>query len=337
MKRIFSLFVITSWLIPAVTVNAQDVISRRDSRSGAINQFEGQVIDWDARRLVYDSNGREREIPSRQVVDVAYSRTAEQVDGDTYFESGKFTPALLAYENAIREEPRQWVQRNIRAQRLQCAAAMGQIETALNEFFKILQSAEQTRHFHLIPLAWQKREISPRLAQQLQTWLEGTDEIRTLIAASWLFISDSERAIEKLNQLKQSTRPEIAHLATAQLWRTDIITVDTAGLRRWYSAIDLMPSRLRAGPVFLLGRAESRQAEMSGGDVDPALVTLMRIPVLYPEQYQLAGSALLECHRILQQASRIEEAEIMKQQLQRNFRFSIAAGLLQQKIEVIDN
>ena len=176
MKRIFlSLLVSAAFLIQAVNarphcINAQDMISLRDRNTGGIIQLKGHVIDWDAQRVVYDSNGREREIPSRQVVDISYPRSDAQVDGDTYFESGKLAQALQAYENAIETEQRDWIKRDIRARRLQCAAGLGQIEIAFDEFFKILRSAEQTRHFHLIPLAWQKREISPDTQTLLRNW-----------------------------------------------------------------------------------------------------------------------------------------------------------------------
>ncbi len=311
------------------------MISRRDENTGAIRQFKAEVVDWDEHRLVYVAGGRQREIPSKQVVAVVHSRSAAHAEADEFYEAGKLPQALQSYENAIAPDVRPWIVRSLRARRVQCASGMGQYPLAVSEFLKLIRSSSQTRHFHLIPLVWENRAAN-RLDLD-QSWLDGSDEIRSLIAASWLLIAQPDVAEPRLKQLGRSADARIAHLATAQLWRLEMLTATIDDLRRWQIAVDRMPEPLKAGPRLVAALVQRRLAMQSKtADVamqNRAVISLMRIPILHSEQYQIAGAALAAAANMLDELGRDRESAIMQRELERDFSFSFAAAAARQEFE----
>ena len=328
---------ILALLLAPCDLAAQDRITIRDQRTGKITQFEAVVVAWDATRLVYAGNQRESSLPASRVVDVAYSRTETQSLADQQFESGQFLQAWQSYENAIAEGPRDWVKVELLARQLRCALALGRSNEALSSFFAIQRATPQSRFFHLIPLTWGQNRPGGSMIQLYTDWLSSADESQKLIAASWLLMIDEPSATKQLKDLSRSVDPRIAHLATAQLWRTESLSARVTDLNRWSSAIDRMPENLQAGARFQLALALKY---MNRGDdkklQDEAIVAMMQIPVLFPDQYQLAGDALLQANQMLVSNGRNSEASIVLTELKRNFAFSNAAVSLGARIENLD-
>jgi hypothetical protein len=318
-------------------LDAQDQITVRDPRTGKTSRFEARVMAWDASRLVYSGNGRESSLPASRVVDVVYARTAAQSEADEQFQAGRFLQAWQAYENAIADEPREWVKVEIMARQLRCAAALGRQRDALRSFFAIQQATPRSRYFHLIPLAWDRSRPDAALAGLYRTWLDSQDELQRLLAGSWMLLVDESAATAALRPLSQSADARVAHLATAQLWRPRTVAADENEIQRWETAVSRMPEPLQAGPRFLVALARKPPGQESDpARFDRTVVALLQIPILFPEQYQLCGTALREATGMLAAAGREEEAAIVRSELRRDYAFSAAAISEGGRVETIN-
>lgn len=317
--------------------SAQDRIRLRDDRTGRVTEFQALVLTWDASRLVYSANNRESTVAGSRVVSVDYPRSQTQTQAEQQFDAGQFAQAWQSYETAMAEEPREWVKVEMLARKLQCASAMNRQADALRTFFQIQRATPQSRFFYLIPIPWDTARPDGTLMPQYSAWVSGQDEIQALIACSWLLTADPELVTGKLKALAQSEDSRVAHLAGAQLWRMQSISARDTDLQRWKVAVDRMPALFQAGPRFQIAMAQKYMTQ-SGNEAmrDVALVGLLQIPVLYPEQYQLAGSALNEAYQILSSAGRSREANLVLSELKRDFASSTAALSLGTRIEKLD-
>ncbi len=330
---VVGLSVVAAGLLVVPPLSGQDRITVINPDTGVLSQFTGQVIAWDRERVTYVSGGREREIPARRVIGIDYPKSAGHQEADRFYQAGRFDQAALALENAMASESRPWVAEEMRARSLQCGMAAGDLNRALVEFLAIYRDNPQTRFFHLVPLAWEARERAPRgLAGELEKLLNDDDPVRSLLAASWLLMTnDPAPAIARLKQLAIAADARVAQLADAQLWRPRLIDADEAELRRWHLAIERMPEALQAGPRFLAAMVQQRLQ----GDTE-AVIAFMQIPVLFPEHYQLAGSALGQAHQLLEKLGRTAEAELVARELFQSYGFSAAAGGMQNPVDPLN-
>ncbi len=309
--------------------SGQDLITIVDDKSGVVSQFQGQVLSWDSEKLKYVNSGQDREIPARRVSRIDYAKTPEQQQADQYFASAQFDQASLVCEQAIARESRPWVIEDIRALKLQCAAATGNVEQAVVEFLEILKLSPKTRFLHLMPLAWHSSQrAGGSLALELRNWLDRDDPVRGLIGASWLLMSDAEQATKRLRELQIAGDSQMAQLAAAQLWRDELITADENELRRWQASIDRMPESIQAGPRYLVAVVQKRLAPGEN-----SAVALLQIPILFPEQYQVAGEALGEAYSLLKALGRNDDAAIVSRELHQKFGFSASALRSQNSME----
>ena len=321
----------------SATTSAQDQIVLRDERTGKVTEFRAFVLSWDTKQLVYTTSERQNTVNGSRVVRVSYKKSDSQTTGDEQFASGQFTQAYQSYENAIESETRDWIKSEMLARQVQCASALNRQHDALRKFFLLYQSSPRTRHFDLIPIIWDRSAADPTLASRYETWLGGQEELQSLIAASWLMTRNESVAVDRLKQLSRSEDARIAHLANAQIWRTQIVTAGLPELQRWRAAVGRMPESFQAGPRFKIALVKKRLGD--SGDVawtEQALVGLLQIPILHPRQYQLAGRALQEAHSILVAANRNEEAAIVLAELKRDFGQSTAAIGLGSRIQTLD-
>ena len=319
------------------SATAQDTVTVKDPRTGKFSQFEAQVLEWDAERLLYMGNGKQRTMPAARVVDVSYPRTESQLEADQLFAEGKLLQAMQTYQNAIANEPRAWVKGELQARQLQCARALNRQREAITLFLKIQQASPNTRFFHLIPISWDRTRLDGSLAANLSQWLSGSDEVRKLIAASWLQNQDAANANSALRLLSQSDDSRIAHLATAQLWRPQIIAPSPTAIPRWEAAINRMPRRFQAGPRYLLAAAKQRANRAKNpAAFNEALVNMLQVPILFPADYQVAAAALLEAHNMLTAQDRQNEAEIVLAELTRDYPLSTAAMSLETRVQNLD-
>ena len=250
------------------------------------------------------------------------------------FETGEYGAALDAYNEAVGGEPRVWVKRMILDSMVWAQRRSGQPVDAASTFLLLVQSDPTTPYMGAIPLEWQSAPPDPRTRQQAAVWINDPRPVAQLIAASWLLSGGNrQQAIATLSQLAdRSDDARIARLARTQLWRTELLTADAATLARWERYIAAMPPALRAGPTYLLGKSLARL-----GESEQAALELLKVPILYPEQAELAPEALAAAGGELEKLGRPREAARLYREAVRDYPQSPLVDSLKEKIELLED
>jgi hypothetical protein len=192
------------------------------------------------------------------------------------------------------------VRRRILANIVWCQRSLGQADQA-GEYFLILLSRDPgTPDFDCIPLAWTDAQPTAAVAAKAEAWLaEAKNPAAELMGASLLISTDRRpAAIDRLKRLAQNADKRIAWLAQAQLWRIQATNATPAEVRAWSEAIRSHDPALAAGGSFVLGTALARF------EPESAALALMKLPILYPREYDLSAAALLLAGECLQKAGR---------------------------------
>ena len=295
-------------------LDAADVVYERARENARDHtRLVGEIIDYTGRQLRLRTAGdRERTIDAEKIVRVETTRTAEQTAADALFTRGDFAAAGARYEAALQKEPRRWVRREIIAQVVWCRRALGQLERAGQYFVLLYDQDPTTQMVDCIPLAWYGDPLAPSLERQARSWLaKDSLPVEKLLGASHLLATGDGRqaAIDALDTLATGRDGRIAALATAQLWRTALVTARAEDVQRWQAQLQQMDEPLRAGPYYLLGRARVRLKQYEAG-----ALALLHVPALYGKDRQLSAASLYEAGRALQALEREEEAaEIFRQ------------------------
>lgn len=300
---------------------ARDTIVVRDDKTGEINRFEGQVVFWDLEKLVYTSNDRERELPARRVVTVEYLKHPQHLAAGQLFSEGRLDQAYQACQQAMEVESRRWVSEELLAMQVRCATGSGRVEDAIRCFASLRGMGPRSRFGHVIPLAWSREpRPDPLLAETLRQWLVGPDAEQSLIAASWLYTTDEPACKQRLSELQTSAEQAIARFAMAQLWRGELVVATADDLDRWQRLVERMPEPFQPGPRLLAALVRKRLT----GD-DKAVIALMQIPVLFPDDPVPAAEALREAADLLGKLGRTDEASIVLRELQSRYSMTSAA------------
>ena len=298
---------------------------QQQTLTGRIRAYNGQFL---ALELL---GGNTLRIETARVKKVETSWTAKHVRGNQLLADHEFEQALLAYQEAVKEETRLWARQRILVQWVWCYQGLGQIEQAGDHFLSVVLAGDpNTLYFEALPLTWGKQTVSPALEGHAQTWLTGSQlPAARLLGASWL-LGTAQRgvAIQVLKQLTTDTDPRIALLAEAQLWRTQQVSVSLQGLKQWKGQISRLPTALRAGPYFLLAGGLSRHQHH-----EQAIVSWMRIPIDYPQHYQLAAESLLASAKKLNQLQREPQARNLYQEIVTRYASTVAAGQAQRWLD----
>lgn len=317
-------------------VGADDVVLLKPSGNArSSTRVVGTITEFTGRELLIETaGGREQMIPADRVEEVATTYTQQQVDADVHFAAGRFAKAEELYRQAIRQEPRQWVRRQILAQIVWCLRNQKNLTQAGATFLLIVQNDPTTQLFDAIPLAWRPVELGLAAERQATQWLrDDRDPVAQLIAASWLLSGPAElrgEAVRALEDLTRTRELRVAQLAEAQLWRTRIVTADAREVARWQAAIDRMPQSLRAGPYHLLGSALTREQKYQ-----EAALALMRVPILYPHERELAAESLLAAATALEKSEQIGEARNCLRELVREYPASTAAAAAKTQLQTV--
>ncbi len=294
----------------ASLARAEDVVYVTGSDGRGTTRWTGEVLDYSGRELrMRLATGREKVFPVARVTGVSTERSADQQSADEAFAKADYRRAIERDRAALDpgHESRDWVRRQILAQIVWCQQALGQWEQACESFLLLLARDPKTPLFDCIPLAWTAFEPTPAFEQKAKNWLgKGETPAATLLGASHLLATANRpAALEALARLSNDRDVRIALLAQAQIWRTQIPTAKDEQLAAWRRALDKFPDALGAGPDFVVGSAlASRQAER-------AVTLLLRVPILYPNQRQLAASALLAAGQMLEKLERPKEAQTL--------------------------
>lgn len=335
MKIVQSLALLMTICFSIDASRASDQVYVRQKKSDTSRQYTGQIDDWNGRYLVLTSTaGRQRKLTTASVVSVGYDRGDAQVAGQEAFSQHNWGRAIKAYEQALRSEKRDWVRRRILRDVAICHLATNRPVAAAESFERILASDPTTQYLDALPLAWSAQEPTGSLGARADEWMDGNSPpSMMLLGASWQ-LSGAERqpSIRVLEQLARSHDRRLAGLAMAQLWRTQVVTAKERDFQRWQTAINEMDAPLRPGPIFVLARARARNASTP----EAAVIDFMRVPILYPDNYQLAAKALLEAGQLLERGQQRDEAALVYREITQQYEKTDEAALATERLEQLE-
>ncbi|MBA2117981.1 tetratricopeptide repeat protein [Bremerella alba] len=286
---------------------ADDVVTLRPASSTAEpTKVRGNVIDYTGQVLTLQTASGQTSIPAEKVASVETDYASDVLQAKQFLKEGKSSEAARIFSAAVAGERRPWVKREILSLEAISLQNAGRYIEAGNAFLKIVADDPQTIHFAALPLAWFSLPPHFERDRAARQWLEMSSPYAQLMGASWLLsTSDRSQAIQVLGKLRLSKIPQIALLAEAQLWQTKIVTASEADVQQWQRQLDanILHGAAMAGPTLVVGKAW-RQLNH-----DPqAALTLMRPPILYPNQRPVAAESLLQAGRALQRAGQTDEA-----------------------------
>jgi len=291
----------------------QDVVWLGSEGGAGRTKISGRILDYNGRELQIElAGGGQQRYPSDRVLKVETQYGRDQTLAEAAFGRSEFDQAVALYRMALESEPRPWVRRQIAAGLVWSYQAVDQMQLAGETFLLLVRSDPQTPHFACIPLAWIASQPPGPLEQAARQWLGRQDlPAARLLGASHLLAPQARSAAtEHLGQLTSDPDPRIALLAQAQLWRTKAATAAEPEIDLWEAAIGRMPEGLRGGPYYVLGLARAGRQQW-----EQASTALLRLPILYPHQRQLAARALVDAGRCLEKMGKQGESRRLYQEV----------------------
>lgn len=286
------------------TLLAQDIVEVRSEKTGNILKRKGEIKSWEGASLTFDANGRTDSIPNETIVRIQTTWSADCLTGRQLLESRQFAAAIEPLAKAAAAETRPWAAAMIRAELVRSLSALGNDFDAVQQFVLILSQDPETRWMEFAPLAWDGGLVDTPMAAIAQKCLEAKQPNLQLLGASWLLGTPQRgAAVEALKKLKQDIRPEVAHLAAAQLWRAELPQASEKEVEGWVRQVERMPESLRAGPLLLVGLASQRLKL-----TDRAMLSWMEIAILHGDNYRLAALGLSRSAALLAEQGKAEAA-----------------------------
>ena len=274
---------------------------------------QGEILDYTGNQLVIrTSDGNQHPIPAKRVVDIKTTLVPQHLAADRLFEEHRFQEALEAYRQAQQHDSRVWMRRQIVTRQVSCLQGLGQHARACETFLLVVQSDPSTQFYDVIPLAWQTEEPSSTLRQRARGWLQDREfSAARLLAASWLLPTDHRgQAISVLKELRSNGDQRVAHLATAQLWRTQVATASLAEVHRWNDKAAGISPGLGQGFYFPVGQAYFQHQQY-----EAAALALMRIPILGHDDRELTSESLLLAAAALEKVERPDNAHALYREI----------------------
>lgn len=258
--------------------------SGRIAITGTIEGYRGTTI------RIRTRTGGTREVSTDDVLSLQTPQTPAHRAAAAAIRNGQFREARLALTNALDDEDRLWVRREILALDAQSALALGDYVTAGSRFIALYSSDPTTRFFHNIPLGWGDASIDPRLMVEARRWLVMESPAARLIGASFVLdLADyRELALTELHRLRNDPNQNIAQLARIQLWRDQMRTGEpTDGtIARWEQELRNTDEKLRGGGWFLLGRIYEQRR-----DYNQAALSYLWLTTVYTDDVELSARA----------------------------------------------
>jgi hypothetical protein len=284
------------WLTVGTSLPAaQDVVEVQHPKAESTVKRRGEIRGWEGTALTLETNGREESIPNEIIVRIDTAWSEEYQAARRLLEERQFAAAIQPLAKAAVAESRPWAASVIRADLVRALSATGSDFEAVQQFVLILARDPETRFMEFAPLAWDSGMVDAPFAALAQQCLASSKPNLQLLGASWLLGTAARAAaVELLGKLKQDIRPEVAHLAAAQLWRGEVPRASRTQVDSWARQIERMPNALRAGPLLVTGMAYARLDEK-----DRALLALLELPILHPDDFRLAATGLSRAAALL--------------------------------------
>lgn len=284
-----------------------------DASSQTPTRRTGTILDYRGTGLQLRSlAGREATIAANKVARIEYKKHKRHQLGDAAFASGDYAAADEHYAAALRgtnrsdrqqTEKRGWVRAELTAASLRCKVALGDEGAAGRLFVTLVRHDPDSIHLGLIPLAWTSASTAKETS--VRAWTRGVDApaVRLLAASHLLRSPRRANALADLEALAKGDNPDIARLASAQLWLTKVPTATEKDLARWQKTIEQMPDDLRAGPYYVLGRGYAARKQYQR-----AALMQMRVAILFPHRGDLTAESLLSAGSSLAALKQNDEA-----------------------------
>lgn len=312
--------------LQAITAaSGQDrVVLRRGNLAGRVT-ISGTIDDCTGHELrMRSGDGTVRTYPTADVVSIETPQTEPHDRGLKLLADNEVEEALREFDTALRKESRTWVRREILALQVRCGLRRGDYPLAGARFLAILKSDPGTRHFGLIPLAWSPEPVPAGALSEARNWLTTSSEPAQLMGASLLFDNpdSSTAARTTLRSLSTSTDRRIQVLAQFQAWRADVAAsaVNELQIVRWQDRVDELPSALRAGPCYLLGRAYTGRR-----DYELAAASFLWLPLVDDHDFRLSARSMLEAGLSLKRIGQLTESQALFRETSRRFATAPAA------------
>lgn len=279
-----------------------------------------QIVDYTGEKITVSlqSGANQKTYPSNQVIEVRTGWVESHERGRKQFDDRRIDEATKSFQEALTSESRIWVRREILASLARCALWKGDRAVAGTRFLMILESDVTTRHFSVIPLVWASENVSSSAKSQARVWLTHELDAARLIGASLLLDDNQldESAQLELTALQRSNDERVRQLAQAQLWRLKLRNLDVSDLelQRWDDRIQQIPSSLRAGPSYLLGRGWKMRREH-----DRAATALLWLPLMDDAEHRLAARAGYEAAESLRRLGQTADARRVLQEIATRF------------------
>jgi hypothetical protein len=299
------------WEPSWTAVAAQDVVEVRYPQADNVIKRRGEIRGWEGASLTLEINGREEAISNDLIVRIETTWSEEYQAGRRLLEERQYAAAVQPLAQAAAAESRPWAASIIRADLVRVLSALGNDFEAVQQFLLILARDPESRFMEFAPLAWDTGLVDAPFAALARQCLGSPKPNIQILGASWL-LGTAERgaAVEVLNKLKQDIRPEVAHLASAQLWRSEVPRASRAQVDGWMRQIERMPRALRGGPLLVAGMAYGRLQES-----DRANLALLELPILHPDDYRLAATGLARAASLLDTAQSAASARRLRIEL----------------------
>ena len=286
-----------------------------------VRRLSGTITEYNAESLTLQRpTGREETFQSTDIEHFATVWPPKYVEARKKIAAGDHRDAIVLLREAVANETRRWAQRQIIADTVRCYLAVGDLKRAAATFKVIYADSSFTRHLVVLPIQWWASNPSDDEIATFQDWLKQDSPLR-LVAASRLLNSSARRqARQALQDLVIDPDPRIARLATCQLWRDQIATVTPETVEQWQKQVQRLNPELRTGPNFLVAAALARH-----GNTDEATELLLRCPILFGDQSELAAHSLLQAASLLKKRNRPRQAATLYREIIERFPKSAVA------------
>jgi hypothetical protein len=297
---------------------ADRLVVRRPGSQGKI-ELQGEVLEYRGDELSFQASadGPIQTWRGPEIVLVEPDRRETHQRGRQAIAQDP-VQATAELEQALAEESRPWVRREILADLVRCAVFQRQFAVAGARYLAIETSDPETHHLAVIPLRWNRDPTTRDDRAAAVKWLRSKSATANLLGASQ-FLLDPEFTSEAEAALRQIGRGDslrLQPLAQWQLRRTEAFSgrPRLSDLQYWQRSFDQLPVNLQAGPAYLIAEALDRRAESV-----LAASYWLRLVTHEAGDLRLLAEALERGAEALQTAGQTSEAAALREELQRRY------------------
>ncbi|WP_153558444.1 hypothetical protein [Roseimaritima sediminicola] len=295
--------------LPAENAAAGSEAEHRDWRNRPLQVVTGSIQNWNEKHLQIQSAGGQdvTALRSEAVVWVLpHWSDADARAGARAYAEGQLAEAIAKMLAAIKKRPRSWQQEALSVRLAVAAFEAGRYPAAFELIAQLDRGDLPAVLVGQLPIVWSGRSRDAGLIAAAKARLDAPQPLLRLAAASAL-LSTSEAAAARrtLEDLAgDGTRPIVAKLADAQLWRTATPVETKQSASRWQEKCEAMPPAVTSGPWAAI--AERLQ---TAGETEAALEYWLAVAMLSPDpDHPAAQRARRVAAQLLKQQGRSDEA-----------------------------